>query len=94
VSKLRFTPAVKGKLTAISSLKLAPRANGDLRREIAAVANQIWQSKGCPDGSSEADWSLAERLLARRGRSAKITNIESRRRADSAFTGQFDPGAA
>jgi hypothetical protein len=91
---LRFTPAVKGRLTSISGLKSAPRVDGELRKEIAAVAHQIWQSKGCPDDSSEADWSLAERLLSRNGRSAKITSIESRRRARSAFTRQFDPGAA
>ena len=91
---LRFTPAINGKLTSISGLKSAPRVDGELRKEIAAVAYQIWQSKGCPEGSSEADWFLAERLLARSARSAKITSIESRQHADSAFIGHFDPGAA
>ena len=31
--------------------------------QIALVAYAIWQAKGCPDGSSEADWIQAEREL-------------------------------
>jgi len=35
-------------------------------KEIAARAYEIWQSKGCPEGSSEADWlQAAEELRAR-----------------------------
>ena len=94
MSNLRFTPTVKSNVTAISGLKLSSRVEGEFRDEIAALAHQIWQSKGCPEGSSEADWFLAERLLVRSARSAKITSIESRQHADSAFIGQFDPGAA
>jgi len=35
-------------------------------KEIAARAHEIWQSKGCPEGSSEADWfQAAEELRSR-----------------------------
>jgi Protein of unknown function (DUF2934) len=32
-------------------------------QEIAALAYQYWQARGCPDGSPEEDWFRAEREL-------------------------------
>ena len=34
--------------------------------EIAALAYQLWQARGCPQGSPEVDWSDAEQQI--RGR--------------------------
>lgn len=33
------------------------------RPEIAALAYELWQSRGCPDGSPEEDWFRAEQEL-------------------------------
>jgi hypothetical protein len=32
-------------------------------QEVARLAYQIWQARGCPEGSSEDDWFEAERQL-------------------------------
>ena len=35
--------------------------------EIAALAYELWQARGCPEGSSEKDWfDAAEQLRSRR----------------------------
>ena len=35
--------------------------------EIAALAYELWQQRGCPEGSPDVDWLRAEaELLARR----------------------------
>ena len=31
--------------------------------EIAALAYQLWQERGCPEGSAEEDWYEAQRKL-------------------------------
>ena len=33
--------------------------------EVAAVAYRLWQQRGCPEGSPEEDWFLAEREVRR-----------------------------
>jgi hypothetical protein len=38
----------------------SPRADA---QEIAKLAYQLWQARGCPEGSSEDDWLEAERQL-------------------------------
>lgn len=35
-------------------------------QEIAKLAYEFWQARGCPDGSPEEDWFLAERELQSR----------------------------
>jgi hypothetical protein len=35
--------------------------------EIAALAYRLWLERGCPEGSPEEDWFLAERELLWRG---------------------------
>ena len=32
--------------------------------EIASLAYRLWQQRGCPEGSPEADWLRAEQELA------------------------------
>ena len=34
---------------------------------IAILAYQLWLARGCPDGSDQEDWFLAERILKSRG---------------------------
>ena len=31
---------------------------------IAALAYQLWEARGCPEGSPEHDWHQAQRMLA------------------------------
>ena len=38
--------------------------------EIAALAYQLWQDRGCPTGSPEQDWFQAEAELNNRGEAA------------------------
>jgi len=60
------TSGLQGTSAAFDSAK-EPTSQG-----IAALAYELWQSRGCPDGSPEEDWFRAEReLQARRnGRAA------------------------
>jgi hypothetical protein len=41
------------------------------RSEIAALAYELWKARGCPDGSSAADWLRAEKELKENRGSAK-----------------------
>lgn len=34
--------------------------------EIAVLAHRLWLDRGCPEGSPEEDWFLAERELGQR----------------------------
>ena len=43
---------------------------------IAALAYELWQKRGCPDGCSEEDWFCAERELSSR----RLNGTASRRR--------------
>ena len=36
------------------------------QQEVAALAYEFWQARGCPDGSPEEDWFRAERELKNR----------------------------
>jgi hypothetical protein len=35
--------------------------------DIAGLAHELWQARGCPDGSPETDWFLAVDELRSRG---------------------------
>jgi Protein of unknown function (DUF2934) len=35
-------------------------------RSVSELAYQLWQARGCPDGTAEQDWREAERQLAAR----------------------------
>jgi anti-anti-sigma factor len=52
--------------------------------EIAARAYELWQARGCPDGSPEVDWLQAEEVLrmARSGSVNRHTLIELEQRDD------------
>jgi len=40
--------------------------NGIDSTEIAALAYQLWQARGCPQGSPEVDWLDAEKQIRSR----------------------------
>jgi len=33
------------------------------QQKVSALAYNFWEARGCPEGTSEEDWSLAEREL-------------------------------
>jgi len=37
------------------------------QEEIASLAYEFWQARGCPEGTSEEDWLRAEREIASKG---------------------------
>jgi len=41
----------------------AEPAEASLREQIALLAYQIWRQRGCPEGSPDEDWLLAENTL-------------------------------
>ncbi len=57
--------------TALEALHVESTQNGaaDLSRrpEIEALAYQLWQDRGRPEGSPEVDWLEAERMLEETG---------------------------
>jgi hypothetical protein len=42
-------------------------------KETAELAYQLWQGRGCPDGSAEVDWFEAARQLRGRAESSART---------------------
>jgi hypothetical protein len=51
---------LKGMLESLSAIGLTPSPTED---EIAVLARAVWEARGCPEGSPEHDWFLAERAL-------------------------------
>ena len=52
-------------LTRMASGGRAPEtAETPAANEIATLAYQLWEARGCPEGSPEEDWLRAERQLA------------------------------
>ena len=45
--------------------------------EIAERANQLWRSRGCPDGSAQQDWFEAEEQLRARRNSQNTLKAQS-----------------
>lgn len=45
----------------------APAAANPDHSSIAALAYQLWMARGCPIGSDQDDWYLAESMLKSRG---------------------------
>ena len=43
--------------------RLAPLPEQATREQIAMLAYQLWQDRGCPEGSPEVDWFQAENQL-------------------------------
>ena len=61
---------------------------------ISDLAYALWQTRGCPDGSPEADWQEAERQLARATASAPSPSTE---KIDETLAASFpasDPAAS
>jgi len=43
---------------------------------IAVLAYQLWQARGCPEGSPEVDWLRAEEKLSNRSAQPESPSIE------------------
>ena len=48
---------------ALSEKALVAQPNQNSQHDIARVAYQLWQARGCPEGSPDQDWFEAERTL-------------------------------
>jgi len=68
-------PALPKKVTpAPTPVTVLPSETTDISeqrssQDIAALAYELWQARGCPYGSPEEDWFIAERQL--QGRSQR-----------------------
>ncbi len=47
------------------------------QEEIALLAYQLWQERGCPIGTPEEDWSRAETELQRRKAGTAVARVQS-----------------
>ncbi len=56
------------------------------REQIAALAYQLWQDRGCPEGTPDEDWFRAERELARSKRidEKEVGSLDSTERSIAA----------
>ena len=56
------------------------------REQIAALAYQFWQDRGCPEGTPDEDWFRAERELARSKRidEKEVGSLDSTERSIAA----------
>jgi hypothetical protein len=52
------------KQATVAEGKPQPAAAGPGREQIAALAYQLWEARGCPEGTPEEDWFNAEKELA------------------------------
>jgi len=43
---------------------------------IAALAYQLWQARGCPEGSPDVDWLGAEQILSNQSAQPESPSIE------------------
>lgn len=49
---------------AAASEAEARQTTSPTHEQIAAQAYELWQARGCPEGSAEEDWFNAEKALA------------------------------
>jgi hypothetical protein len=59
--QLEKTTASADRATASALEEISEPQN---REQIAALAKEFWQAKGCPDGTPDEDWFRAEREIA------------------------------
>ena len=50
--------------TSVSEPLAASRELQPSRDQIAALAQALWEARGCPEGSAEDDWYRAEEQLS------------------------------
>jgi len=56
-------PRKSSKPALVTDLATNPSEMATMNLDIAALAYQLWQDRGCPQGSSDEDWYEAERKL-------------------------------
>ena len=50
--------------SGITTTALEKTSEPENQHEVAALAYEFWQARGCPDGTAEEDWFRAEREIA------------------------------
>ena len=50
--------------SGITTTALEKTSEPENRHEVAALAYEFWQARGCPDGTAEEDWFRAEQEIA------------------------------
>ena len=53
-----------GKEGGISTTALEEISEPENTEQIAALAHEFWQARGCPEGTPEEDWFRAEQEIA------------------------------
>jgi hypothetical protein len=66
------TPAFRRKKESVAPSAVTPPESGSSganpdEASIAVLAYQLWLARGCPIGSDQDDWYLAESILKSRG---------------------------
>jgi hypothetical protein len=51
------------KQAAVAEEKYQPTASSPGSEQIAALAYQLWEARGCPEGTPDEDWFNAEKAL-------------------------------
>ena len=67
-----------GNLNPAAADNRPPAASLD-EREINDLAYQLWQQRGCPDGSADDDWLRAEETLRARSEACLNPDIRARK---------------
>jgi hypothetical protein len=55
-----------------------------LPEQIASLAHALWLERGCPEGSSEADWFKAEQVIREQRKGEIVTLLQQVRIATRA----------
>jgi hypothetical protein len=63
--------------TSSRAVSISPSGDGNYidSQDIAALAYQLWQGRGCPEGSPEVDWLEAEKQLRDRQKEAPAAQV-------------------
>lgn len=48
---------------AVEEANIQAAAQNTMREDIASLAYQLWQDRGCPVGSPDEDWYRAEEMV-------------------------------
>jgi hypothetical protein len=63
----------QSQLQAGAELQRQEQSSGNVQQQaIANLAYELWQQRGCPQGSPEEDWNRAEQLLQATGRQSAL----------------------
>jgi hypothetical protein len=68
-SKRKYKREIQRKAPTVRESGLATTGHEEIsepenQHEVGALAYELWQARGCPDGTSEEDWFRAEQKIA------------------------------